>query len=182
MPSLLKFTRYTTPLVVFGLLVVFFWKGLGSDPRKIPSPLVGKPVPQFSQADVDMASPVVSEKIFKGKISILNVWATWCLACHHEHDVLLDLSHKSGIRVYGLNYKDNRDAAKNWLDKFGNPFVATIFDPEGKLALQLGVYGTPETFLVDKKGVVQFRHVGPLNKKVWNKSFVPLINKLQVAA
>ena len=182
MPNIFKFTRFTIPLVVFVLLVIFFWKGLGSDPRKIPSPLVGKTIPHFNQADIDMGAPIISDKVFQGNISILNVWATWCLACHQEHDVLLNLSHKSGIRVYGLNYKDTRDAAKAWLEKLGNPFVATIFDPEGKLALQFGVYGTPETFLIDEKGVIQHKHVGPLDKEMWNKTFVPLINKIRAAA
>ncbi len=179
MPNLLKITRYSIPLIVFALLLIFFWKGLGNDPTKIPSPLVGKSIPHFSLNDLDLSAPDVSEKLFHGQISILNVWATWCTVCQQEHEVLMNISHKTGIRVYGLNYKDSRPAALEWLNKLGNPFIACIYDPEGKLAMQLGVYGTPETFLIDKKGMIRYKHLGPVSEVVWKYTLLPMIVKIQ---
>lgn len=180
MPSLLKITRYSIPLIVFGLLLLFFWRGLGKDPSKIPSALLGKPVPHFSQNDLDLSAPDISEKLFKGHISLLTVWATWCAVCQKEHETLMNISHKSGIRLYGLNYKDSRPAALDWLSKMGNPFVACIYDPEGQLAMQLGVYGTPETFLIDSKGMIRYKHLGPVSDVVWNYTLMPLIEKIRV--
>lgn len=170
----MKRLKLFIPLIVFAVLAVFLWKGLGNDPSHLPSVLVGKPLPEFSLPTVeDPDRTVTRADIVQGKPFLINVWATWCVACRVEHPYLLELS-KQGVLIYGLDYRDDRAEAQKWLTDFKNPYAINLFDPEGRLVLDLGVYGAPETFLVDAEGVIQYRHVGVVDEKVWQSKLAPL--------
>ncbi|MBA2655077.1 MAG: DsbE family thiol:disulfide interchange protein [Gammaproteobacteria bacterium] len=171
--------RFIGPLVVFLVIVLFFWKGLGKDPNLLPSLLVNKPVPNFSSPSLDDLHEVINSRQFKGKITILNVWASWCESCQIEHPLLIDLVQKNQIQLFGLNYKDQQENALSYLIKRGNPYHKIIYDPQGKLAMQFGVYGTPETFLIDKRGIVRYRYVGPLTVEILDNDLLPRIKKIQ---
>jgi cytochrome c biogenesis protein CcmG/thiol:disulfide interchange protein DsbE len=177
---LLRHLHFILPLLLFLIIILFFWKGLGRDPNLLPSMLVDKPVPKFNFAVLENDTLRFSNKDFLDQVSLLNVWATWCVACQLEHPVLMDIQQNSGIVVYGLNYKDDRKTALAYLRKIGNPYRLNIADPDGKLGIQFGVYGTPETFLIDKNGVVRYKYIGPLTIDVWEKELLPRIQKLQI--
>lgn len=163
------------PLALFALLVgVFYWVLTDEDydPQALPSALLDKPVPAFKLTTLAKQHPV-DQSVLQGKMTVLNVWASWCLTCRVEHPFLQQLSDK-GVNLIGLNYKDERDNALAWLSELGNPYHEVIADPQGQLGLDLGVYGAPETYLIDAKGVVRFKHVGELTPQVWETSFIPL--------
>jgi cytochrome c biogenesis protein CcmG, thiol:disulfide interchange protein DsbE len=166
-----------TPLVLFIGISIFLFIGLGNDPKKLPSALLDKHIPEFSLNGLQKNSPVFTQNTLKGDISLLNVWATWCFACRDDHQFLMELA-ETGFPIYGLDYKDNKRGAIAWLDAYGNPYKAVGFDKKGKVAINLGVYGTPETFLIDKHGVIRYRHVGILNKRAWQDKFLPIIKQL----
>jgi cytochrome c biogenesis protein CcmG/thiol:disulfide interchange protein DsbE len=168
------------PLFLFLLLVIFLYLGLQADPRKLPSPLVNKPVPVFDLPNLFSDESDINDKELHGQIILLNVWATWCHACREEHLLLTDIveTYKDKIKIYGLNYKDQKNAAVAWLSQLGNPYTKIIYDFQGKLAMDLGVYGTPETFLIDQQGIIRYKHAGPLTLAVWQKEFLPEIEKL----
>lgn len=153
------------PLVAFAILGVFLFRGLALDPTVLPSALVNQPVPTFALSALH-SDDTLTEESLRGKPSLLNIWATWCYSCRVEHPYLLELA-AAGITVVGLNYKDDATAAKQWLVDLGNPYTLTISDPEGTLGLDLGVYGAPETYVIDANGVVRHRHVGVLTEAVW---------------
>lgn len=159
--------RVAMPLVIFLTIVVFLAVGLNRDPRLVPSPLIGKPAPAFSLPALRNAERQLTLADLKGQPVLLNVWATWCVACRAEHAFLMDLAERGEITIFGVNYKDERNAAIGWLKQLGDPYQANIYDPEGILALDLGVYGAPETFLLDASGIIKFKHVGPLTPDVW---------------
>lgn len=165
------------PLIVFVLLAGLFWVGLGLDPSEMPSAKVGDPVPEFELPTVKDEQRLVTQEIFKGQISLLNVWGTWCAACRVEHPYLVELA-EQGVPIYGVNYKDDVALARKWLDQLEDPYVLSIVDADGRLGLKLGVFGAPETYLVDSEGIVRHRHVGVVDEKVWNRDFVPLIESL----
>jgi cytochrome c biogenesis protein CcmG, thiol:disulfide interchange protein DsbE len=167
--------RYLVPAAVFVVLVAFFWVGLQRDPRIVPSPLIGKPAPAFELPTVEDPAHKVGTADFAGRTYVLNVWGTWCGGCREEHDTLLEIKRQNLVPIVGLNWKDDRDLARRWLDQLGDPYVATAFDPEGRVAIDWGVYGAPETFLVNARGVVLFKHIAPLTMDVWNREFVPRI-------
>lgn len=167
---------FSIPLIFLMMLVFLLWYQLGDDPRILPSALLNKNVPDFKQET--LAHTNINEKVFKGHVTVLNVWASWCLSCHIEHPFLMDMAHDKNITMIGLNYKDSRSAANNWLKNYGSPYQHCIYDPEGQLGMQLGVYGTPETFLIDQKGKVRYKYVGQLNAKIWAERFVPRLKKL----
>ncbi|WP_115719158.1 DsbE family thiol:disulfide interchange protein [Gallaecimonas mangrovi] len=167
------------PLACFLVLACFLYKSLYSDPRTLNSVLVGKPVPEFNVPDLfDPAQHHTQTLLATGQPTLLNVWATWCPTCYAEHQYLNKLA-EQGVRIVGVNYKDKRDAAMQWLGKLGNPYEAVLSDPKGMLGLNLGVYGAPETFLVDGKGIIRYRQVGDVTEKVWNDTLKPLYNGLK---
>lgn len=164
------------PLLIAVVLGVVLFAGIGKDPTKLESALVGKPVPAFSLKDLNDPEAELDESLLRGEVQLLNVWGTWCPACRDEHDDLMWLAQEKGISIVGLNYKDNRADALVWLERLGNPYSATIYDPKGTLGFDLGVYGAPETFVIDASGVVRYRHVGVVNEKVWQETLLPAIN------
>ncbi|OEF23677.1 DsbE family thiol:disulfide interchange protein [Vibrio rumoiensis] len=170
------------PLALFAVLVAVFATQLtrnadGDDPTKLESVLVGKPVPDFQLQDLFEENKTYDQSLFKGKPLLLNVWATWCPTCYAEHQFLNKLS-SQGVNIIGLNYKDDREKAKKWLRELGDPYQIVLFDGSGMFGLDLGVYGAPETFLIDAEGKIQYRHVGDVNVDNWNETLLPLYNKL----
>jgi cytochrome c biogenesis protein CcmG, thiol:disulfide interchange protein DsbE len=168
--------RYLVPLAIFIVIAGFFLVGLGRDPSYVPSPLVGKPVPTFSLPSVTDPQQVVSTETLTGKVSLVNVWGTWCVECRHEHGFLVELA-RAGMPIYGLNVKDDRAAAIDWLARLGNPYVSSGFDPEGKAAIDWGVTGAPETFLIGSDGTILHKHISPLTPRVWQRDFLPLLRE-----
>jgi cytochrome c biogenesis protein CcmG/thiol:disulfide interchange protein DsbE len=172
-------TRYLLPLGVFIALVVLLGVGLNLNPRLVPSPLVGKPLPDFTLATLRSPDKTLARKDLTGKISLLNAWATWCVECRREHPVLVAIAAQGQVPVYGLNYKDQRADALQWLQRLGDPYVASAFDADGRVGLDLGVYGLPETFLVDERGIIVYKHIGPISREIWESDFVPVIEGLR---
>ncbi len=173
-----RFIRYLLPLALFLALAGLLYKGLSIDPKLVPSPLVGKPAPDFSLPRLDEPEAKLSRQDLMQEVSLLNVWATWCVACRQEHPVLMQLA-KNGIPIYGLDYKDTRDDASRWLTRFGNPYLANGFDEDGRVGINWGVYGTPETFVIDKQGIIRHKHIGPLTTDVVKREILPLIKQLR---
>ena len=171
--------RYLLPAVLFSVLVVFFWVGLTLDPSEVPSPLVGKPAPTFDLPELSDASQTVSNETLKGKPALLNVWATWCAGCRVEHDLLLQIASTDTIPIYGLNYRDEREPALAWLAQLGNPYKAVAYDPDGTASIDWGVYGAPETFLIDPDGIIVYKHIAPLTVDAWQNEFMPRIQAMQ---
>ncbi|MEO0997270.1 MAG: DsbE family thiol:disulfide interchange protein [Pseudomonadota bacterium] len=168
-------TRYLLPVVVFALLVGVFSVGLTKDPSKLPSPLLGGPVPEFELPELTRPGVTVSDDDLRGRYSLVNVWASWCFACRQEHDFLLNLNESGTISVYGLNWRDDLGNARRWLADLGDPYVATAVDQDGRTGIDFGVYGAPETFLIDPDGNVIHKHVSPMTAEVWARDFEPLI-------
>lgn len=171
--------RYLIPLIVFVAIVAFLAIGLTLDPREVPSPFIGKPAPHFSLPQVAEASKTLSNDDFRGQVSLLNVWASWCVSCRQEHPLLIQLAKQNIVPIYGLNYKDDRDAALGWLQQFGNPYLASAFDADGRVGIDWGVYGVPETFVVDKQGIIRYKQTGPVTEEVLRLKLLPLIEQLQ---
>ncbi|HUX26405.1 MAG TPA: DsbE family thiol:disulfide interchange protein, partial [Burkholderiales bacterium] len=167
------------PLIVFVVLVVFLGIGLTMDPRYIPSPLIGKPVPEFSLPPVKGRTLGLSSADLHGQVSLVNVFASWCVACREEHPVLLGLSQKHIVPIYGLNYKDKPDDAQAWLDRLGDPYTRTGADISGRVAIDWGVYGVPETFVIDRDGRIAYKQIGPITPAVLRDTILPLVAKLQ---
>ena len=157
--------RLFLPLAAFILLSLLLFKGLSLDPTSLPSALVGKPLPDFELEELH-SSEVLSRQRIVGEPMLVNTWATWCYSCRVEHPFLLELA-AQGVRIIGLNYKDDSDKAIGWLEDLGDPYALTLSDTEGMLGLDMGVYGAPETYVVDAEGVVQYRHVGVVDEQVW---------------
>lgn len=157
------------PLVLFVALGLFLWNGIGKDTETIPSPLINKPVPEFSLSALLDEQQTITAADLKGRPALLNVWATWCPTCKQEHAQLNRMARDEGVTIYGVNYKDDRAKARIWLDKYMNPYALNIYDPEGKLGLNLGVYGAPETFLLDAQGIIRYKHVGAIDERVWSE-------------
>ena len=170
--------KFLTPAIIFLLLAGFLYVGLYKDPSLVPSPLVGKPIPTFAASTLRDANRIVTDKDLQGRIALINVWATWCPACKHEHGTLVHLAEEVGVPIYGLNYKDDRGSAIQWLQDYGDPYVLNIFDENGRIGIDFGVYGAPETFLIDKTGVIRYKLVGIMTPQVWQTTFVPLINQM----
>lgn len=174
------FVRYLAPLLAFLALAALLYKGLSIDPKKVPSPLIDKPAPEFKLPALKQPEQIISNADFQGKVSLLNVWATWCVSCRQEHPLLMQLQ-QDGVPIYGLNYKDQRPAAEQWLKRFGDPYIANAFDAEGRVGIDWGVYGTPETFVIDKQGMIRYKHIGPLTFDAIESDIIPLIKKLREA-
>lgn len=170
--------RYAIPLGVFVILVALLAIGLRLDPRYVPSPLIDKPLPAFSLPDLADEQTVVTVADVKGKPRLFNVWASWCVACRVEHPLLIDLAKSGEASIVGLNYKDARDDALAWLERFGDPYERSVFDKAGSLGLDLGVYGVPETFVIDTHGVIRYKQVGPITAEALDSVIMPLLERL----
>ena len=157
----MKSLRFIVPLALFGILVFFLWRGLRLDPHEVPSPLIDKPAPRFALARLDDAGAKIGRDDMLGKVWLLNVWASWCVACREEHATLLAFAQTRAVPIIGLNYKDTRADGLAWLNQFGNPYTASAFDANGRVGIDFGVYGVPETFVIDKQGVIRFKQIGP---------------------
>jgi cytochrome c biogenesis protein CcmG, thiol:disulfide interchange protein DsbE len=171
--------RYLLPLLVFLVLVGFFAIGLNLNPREVPSPLIGKPAPAFNLPVLDAPERKLSLQELKGKVWVLNVWASWCVPCQVEHPLVTDLAKTGGVPVYGLNYKDKAADASAWLAKLGNPYIATLSDTDGLVGIDYGVYGVPETFVIDQQGVIRLKHIGPLTADAVRDKLKPMLDKLR---
>jgi len=171
--------KFLIPIGVFVALALLLLYGLSLDPRKIPSPLVGKPVPDFSMPVVTESKRTLTRQELLGRTYLLNVWASWCASCREEHPLLNELATQRIVPIIGLNYKDEAADAKKWLDRFGNPYEASLFDPKGRFGIELGVYGVPETFVVDTKGVIRDKIIGPVTPKIIEQRLLPLLAQLK---
>ena len=167
------------PLAVFVVMAVFLGIGLTMNPRDIPSPLIGKPVPKFSLPPVKGRTLGLATADLKGQVALVNVFASWCVACREEHPVLMELGKKGIVPIHGLNYKDKPDDAQVWLDQLGDPYTRTGADVSGRVAIDWGVYGVPETFVVDRNGIIAYKQIGPITPKALEDTILPLIRKLQ---
>ena len=171
--------RYLVPLTVFALIAITLWKGLDQDPSQLPSPLIGKPAPEFDLPDMEKTEQRFTRDDLLGKVVLLNVWATWCSGCRDEHALLLRIADKEQIPIYAFNYKDDRTSALDWLQRFGNPYRQIGFDASGRVGLDFGVYGLPETYVLDRDGIIRHKHIGPLTEPVWQREVLPVVKALR---
>jgi len=171
-------TRFVWPLALFLVLAGFLAYGLRLDPREVPSPLIDKPAPAFTATLLDKPEVQVANKDMLGKVWLLNVWASWCVPCREEHPVLVAFARRGVVPIYGLNYKDQRSTATGWLQRWGNPYTDSMFDPDGRIGIDYGVYGVPETFLIDRQGVIRYKHIGALTPEVLRDTIEPLVRRL----
>ncbi|MFC5498250.1 DsbE family thiol:disulfide interchange protein [Caenimonas terrae] len=170
--------RFLLPLALFGVLLAFLAVGLQRDPHEVPSPLVNKPAPPFQVAQLAQAGQAFSPADMKGKVWMLNVWASWCVACRVEHPLLVQLAASRVVPVIGLDYKDKRSDALSFLQKNGDPYNLSAFDGDGRVGIDYGVYGVPETFVIDKNGVIRHKQIGPITAEALDKTILPLIQEL----
>jgi cytochrome c biogenesis protein CcmG/thiol:disulfide interchange protein DsbE len=170
--------RFAIPLALFVVLVAFLAIGLGHDPRELPSPLINKPAPDFQLTQLQEPQKTFSARDMRGKVWLLNVWASWCISCREEHPVLLELARTGAVPIYGLNYKDKRDDAISWIREFGDPYVLSAADQEGRVGIDYGVYGAPETYLIDRNGIIRFKQVGPITPDLLEKKILPMVRDL----
>ena len=171
--------RFLLPLIIFLVMVGFLAVGLHLDPREVPSPLVGKPAPAFDLPRLDQPEKTFSPKAMLGQVWLLNVWASWCGACREEHPLLVALSKAKLVPLYGMDYKDTRVEAQQWLNEGGNPYVANAMDIDGRVGIDYGVYGVPETYVIDKAGVIAYKQIGPITEQVLRNKIMPLVERLQ---
>jgi cytochrome c biogenesis protein CcmG/thiol:disulfide interchange protein DsbE len=173
-----KALKYGIPLAIFIALCGFFAVGLFRDPHDVPSPFIGKPAPAFKLEQLHQSQLAFAPEDMKGKVWLLNVWASWCVSCRVEHPLLVEMSRQKLVPIVGLNYKDKREEGVQWLAKFGNPYTLSAYDVEGKVGIDYGVYGVPETFVIDKMGVIRYKQIGPITQESLDKTILPLIRKL----
>ncbi len=166
------------PLILFVVLVAFLLLGLRRDPHEVPSPLINKSAPDFQLPQLQQATATFSAQEMRGKVWLLNFWGTWCVACREEHPLLVQYAKAGVVPIYGVDYKDERGAALQWLDEFGNPYALTAFDVDGRVSIDYGVYGAPESYLIDRNGVIRFKQIGPITEDVWQNKILPLAKEL----
>jgi len=171
--------RYLLPLGLFVVLAFFLAAGLTLNPREVPSPLVNKPVPPFKLAQLERPEQEFSQKDMLGQVWLLNVWASWCAACRDEHPLLVELARNRIVPLIGLNYKDKPQEAKAWLKQFGDPYVLSVTDRDGRVGIDYGVYGVPETFVVDRAGFIRYKQIGPVTPEALESKILPLVRQLQ---
>ena len=171
--------KFFLPLAAFVALAIVLGIGLGLNPREVPSPYIGKPAPAFSLPQLHQPQKRLAAADMRGQVWLLNVWASWCVACRVEHPLLVELSRQNKVPIYGLNYKDDPRNALEWLRQFGDPYTASISDRDGRVGIDYGVYGVPETFVIDKAGIVRHKHIGPVTPEVWERDLLPLVRQLQ---
>ena len=165
------------PLILFLIIAVFLYFSLNSNSSKLPSPLLGKMFPNIEAKDFYSDESVLLTDLFSDNISLVNVWASWCVTCRQEHQMMMKIANNKDLQLIGINYKDTRADGERYLEVMGNPFDVIVFDPSGKIGLDLGVYATPETFLVNQQGVILFKHIGAIDSIVWEEDFIPYIKK-----
>lgn len=170
--------RYLIPLILFGILVVFLAIGLGRNPHEVPSPLINKPAPSFRLAQLKDPAKFFSAEEMRGRVWLLNVWASWCVSCREEHPLLLEISRSGVVPIYGLNYKDRPEDALAWLRDLGDPYILSVSDLDGRVGIDYGYYGAPETFVIDQQGVIRFKQIGPITPDAWQKTILPLVQEL----
>ncbi len=170
--------KFLIPIGIFAVLGYLLYYGLRLDPRKIPSPLVNKPLPAFSLPSLDNPDKILTNADLRGRVVMVNVWASWCVACKEEHPVLLEVAARKHVAIVGLNYKDTRVDALNVLRGHGNPYDSVLVDASGRTGIDWGVYGVPESFIVDKQGIIRYKQIGPITPEVWDKTLWPLIRSL----
>ena len=175
----MKALKFGIPLAIFLMLAGFLAIGLTRDPREVPSPFIDKPAPAFKLEQLQNASATFAPEDMKGKVWLLNVWASWCVSCRIEHPLLVDMSKKGLVPIVGLNYKDKRDEGMQWLTRFGDPYALSAFDVDGRVGIDYGVYGVPETFVIDKQGVIRYKQIGPITPEALEKKILPLIRSLE---
>jgi cytochrome c biogenesis protein CcmG/thiol:disulfide interchange protein DsbE len=173
-----RWLKYGVPLVLFVALAAFLAVGLTRDPREVPSPFIGRAAPEFSLERLHEPGQSFSPGQMRGKVWLLNVWASWCVSCRVEHPLLVEMSKRNDVPIVGLDYKDERTAGLQWLTKMGNPYLVSAFDVEGRVGIDYGVYGVPETFVIDKQGVIRYKQIGPITPEALEKKILPLIRKL----
>ena len=171
--------RFIWPLVAFLVLAAFLYVGLGLNPREVPSPLIGKPAPAFTLPQLHEPEKQFSTQDMKGKVWLLNVWASWCVSCREEHPVLMELARQNIVPVFGLDYKDKREDGQAWLVRGGDPYVLSISDADGRVGIDYGVYGVPETYIIDKQGIIQYKEIGPVTQQKLKDKILPLVAQLQ---
>lgn len=174
--------RYLIPLFAFMVLAAFLLVGLTLNPRQVPSPLIDKPAPVFQLNHLHEPDKIMASGDNLGKVWLLNVWASWCVACRDEHPLLVQLANSGIVPIYGLNYKDERTTAMQWLKRYGDPYTISIVDSDGKVGINYGVYGVPETYIIDKKGIIRHKQIGPVTVDSLQKTIIPLIIELQKQA
>ncbi len=168
-------SRYLVPLILVAVMIPVFIIGLNRDPSEVPSPFLNKPAPEFELPRLKDPSRTVGSADYAGQVVLVNVWATWCAGCRQEHDYLLKLASEPDIPIYGLNWRDQRSKALDWLSQLGDPYIASGFDEDGRVGIDWGVYGAPETFLISADGIVLYKHLSPLTEAVWQREFQPRI-------
>ena len=174
-------TRFAIPIAIFVALVALLGVGLKLDPREVPSPLIGKPAPHFELPQLRETTKTFTERDMRGKVWMLNVWASWCVSCRAEHPVLLDLAASGAVPIYGLNYKDKREDGLAWLKGMGDPYTLSIYDFDGRVGIDYGVYAVPETYVIDKAGVIRYKRIGPLTPQIVKEKVLPLVRELERA-
>ena len=174
-------TRFAIPIAIFVALVALLGVGLKLDPREVPSPLIGKPAPHFELPQLRETTKTFTERDMRGKVWMLNVWASWCVSCREEHPVLLDLAASGAVPIYGLNYKDKREDGLAWLKGMGDPYQLSIYDFDGRVGIDYGVYAVPETFVIDKAGLIRYKRIGPLTPQIVKEKVLPLLRELERA-
>jgi len=171
--------RFLLPLVIFIVLAGFLFVGLGLNPHEVPSPLIDKPAPMFTLPQLHEPKKTFSPAEMKGQVWLLNVWASWCVSCREEHPVLMALAQQNLVPIYGLNYKDKKEDGEVWLQRGGDPYVLSAMDREGRIGIDYGVYGVPETYVIDKQGVIRYKQIGPVNPQNLSETILPLVAELQ---
>ena len=173
-----KTIRFVLPLAIFLAIAFFLFRGLSLNPRDVPSPLIGKPAPQFALPMLADSTRTLTSAELRGKVYLLNVWGSWCPSCRDEHPLLVELAKKGTLPIYGLNWKDRQEDAIAWLARFGDPYIASGADRDGKVAIDFGVYGAPETYLIDRGGIIRFKQTGALTPRIIEEKIMPLAAKL----
>lgn len=171
--------KFLIPLILFVVLIGFLAVGLNRDPHEVPSPLINKLAPAFNLPQLDNPEKMFSPQSMKGQVWVLNVWASWCVACREEHPVLVEMGKLQMAPIIGLDYKDQRDDALTMLSRQGNPYLLSAFDADGRVGINYGVYGVPETYVIDKEGIIRFKHIGPITMDLLNQKIFPLLSELK---
>lgn len=171
--------RFLVPFAIFAVLVAFLAIGLNLKPREVPSPLIDKPAPAFQLGQLHDPARTLTPADMKGKVWLLNVWGSWCVSCRQEHPLLVELGKANVVPIVGLNWKDSREAALKWLEQLGDPYTVSIVDADGRVAIDYGVYGAPETYVIDRDGVIRYKQIGPISPEILTDRILPLVRKLQ---
>jgi len=170
--------RFAIPLGIFVLMVGLLGYGLKLDPKKVPSPLIDKSAPTFTLARLNAPETQLSQQDFLGEVWVLNVWASWCVSCRAEHEVITRLAKENLVKIVGLDYKDQPDEGRRWLQQFGNPYYVSLMDIDGRVGIDWGVYGVPETFIIDKDGLIRYKHIGPVTHQSLEAEIIPKLKEL----